>query len=69
MIIAPCSYVHKEHSEAGLPVDTACITDIEEQFKYLTSSIAMKVLHNSQRLDPKAFRDGKIIEESIIKRM
>lgn len=63
-IMAPCNYRHKEISEEGLPVREDCITDPEEQFKYLGSSINLRLLYNEEVLDTQKFDDSKHVLQS-----
>ena len=59
--MAPCNYLHKEIDEKGLSVHEECINDPEEQFKYLSSSINMRLLHNIQHFHVEEFSDERHI--------
>ena len=50
-LMTPCNYVHREAGDIGDFVPSECITDPEEQFKYLSTSIQMLVLHNSEKIE------------------
>ena len=68
-ILAPCNYLHKERSEEGLEVDEQCIYDSAQQFEYLSSSLNMRILYNTERFDPTKYGDDKIIKESLMSEM
>ena len=50
--IAPCHYLHTIVNPEGYPIDPQCIDDPEEQFKYLTGGLQMRILHNEEIFDP-----------------
>ena len=67
VILSPCSYIHDYISDNGDSVSPECIRDAAKQFEYVTSSLAMQVLHNSESLDSQKFGSDKIVKESLIK--
>ena len=66
-ILAPCNYLHKEIDPKGVySIGEECNTDPEEQFKYLSSSLEMRILYNRERFDPVEYGGDKIIRESAL---
>ena len=67
--MTPCSYIHQYVQDNGDTVKKECNVDKDEQFKYLTQSLNMLILHNSERLDNQKYGDEKIVKESKIDSM
>ena len=64
--MVPCNYLHNEIAQKEEAFGGECITDPEQQFEYLSTSISLLVLHNNERLQNDKFDTGYLIKESMI---
>ena len=60
--LVPCNYIVTDEEE----VHEDCVTDPEEQFKYLSTTFRLEVLHNSERLVMESYGEEKIVRQSQI---
>ena len=60
--MTPCNFL--DETEWGTPISDECITDPEQQFEYLSTSMQMRLLYNEEHFNPTEYGDEKKIRQS-----
>ena len=60
--LVPCNYIVADEAE----IHEGCVRDSEEQFKYLSTTFRLEVLHNRERLVMESYGEEKIVRQSQI---